>query len=510
MAVIIPLPAGPAPEHRGLVFWMQRVLRELERVREAPEPDAVHDLRVALRRCRSIAAAMKEVDPHPAWEEMRKAGRKLFRRLGALRDAQVQEDWVKKLGAESDKLRSVILSALESRERASREEALRVADRFDAKEWKSLGTALRGRARLVPPGGLAAQCLALERLAEARELHRLALRSERPKPWHKLRIGVKRFRYTTEGLLPEHYAAWSEDLKRVQDLLGDIHDLDVLRELVKEAAEEGLEIERAAWNETITRERTARIETYRQLTLGTVSLWNRWQLGLPSNGQMEAAGLARIQTTARAADTHLRRTLQDAKLARGILDAFRRAKIAAEFSDKWFRRTFVAAARLQGVRPDGAGKAGQKAARKFLAALPAPPGWTDEDWQIVAMAVRFHRGAEPRPDRGAMAKLSEDQKKRVCQIAGMLRLGRALRKVGISTPKGMRASQSAEATVLTVQDIPDSPDVSAKLAAAKHLLERGTGKPILLKSAPAQVKVMSAAAPVEQDLQETASAGQAI
>jgi CHAD domain-containing protein len=84
---------------------MERALKELEKVRTSPEPDAVHDLRVALRRCRSVAAVLEEVDPDRSWREMGKLGRKLFRQLGELRDVQVLEDWTKKLGAESDPVR---------------------------------------------------------------------------------------------------------------------------------------------------------------------------------------------------------------------------------------------------------------------------------------------------------------------------------------------------------------------------------------------------------------------
>ena len=62
------------------------------------------------------------------------------------------------------------------------------------------------------------------------ELHRLhvrAVRTERPTPWHELRVSVKRFRYAVESLLPARLAVWEEGLRQMQDLLGEIHDLDV-------------------------------------------------------------------------------------------------------------------------------------------------------------------------------------------------------------------------------------------------------------------------------------------
>src|SRR5882724_10190358 len=78
MATVTPLSEGTRPEHRGLSFWMDRVVAELENVRSSPDADAVLDLRVAIRRCRSLASVMEEVDPDPAWQEMRKTVRKLF------------------------------------------------------------------------------------------------------------------------------------------------------------------------------------------------------------------------------------------------------------------------------------------------------------------------------------------------------------------------------------------------------------------------------------------------
>src|SRR6202795_1638468 len=127
---------GSQDEQRGLTYWMERVLEELDEVRSAPEADAVHDLRVALRRCRSLAAVMEEVDPDPGWPEMRKIGRKLFRQLGELRDTQVLEEWVEKLGSENNVVRERLLTFLGKNETEERDAALRAAGKDGAKGWK--------------------------------------------------------------------------------------------------------------------------------------------------------------------------------------------------------------------------------------------------------------------------------------------------------------------------------------------------------------------------------------
>ena len=129
-----------------------------------------------------MAAVMEEVDPDPAWPEMRKIGRKLFRQLGELRDTQVLEDWVAKLGAEGAEVRQRLTAHLEKLEAQEKEAALRAAGKFAAKAWKSYERVLGHRARVIGPNSLAAKSLALERLLAARELHLLALRTEKPEP----------------------------------------------------------------------------------------------------------------------------------------------------------------------------------------------------------------------------------------------------------------------------------------------------------------------------------------
>lgn len=474
---------------------MEQVLKEMESVRSSPDADAVHDLRVAIRRCRSVAAAIEEIDPDPAWPEMRKVGRKLFRALGALRDAQVMDEWVKKLGPETDPVRAHLLAGFEAREPQLREEALRAVSKFDQREWKNLSRALRQRSRIVPAGSLAAECLALERFEGAKELHAKALRTEKPKPWHALRIGLKRFRYTVESLLPEQHAIWSDQLKRVQDLLGEVHDLDVLANLVRNSEFVETEDSLSVWAEIIGRERQECLRTYRQLTLGKTSLWNTWRAGLPTNGRVEAAAEARLRATARAADPHASRTSQVSRIAVALYEALKRADAGMAFREAPLRRILLAAARLHGAGAVNAEKSEQKAARKFVLGLPLPPGWSNEEWELLATVVRYHRGAEPSKKKGSFAKLSAEEQDRVRALSGVLRLALALRKCGAESGAGLRAEKSAETIALRVRGLTDDIETAARLAAGKHLLEEYLGMPLILKPAVKQGKVVALPTP---------------
>jgi CHAD domain-containing protein len=506
MATVTTL-TGPQPEYRGLSHWMDRVLKELDHVSKSPDTDAVHDLRVAIRRCRSVAAVLEEIDPDPAWEEMRRVPKRLFRKLGELRDAQVMDEWVKQLAAEDDPLRIQLHSAFQANEPDLRQAALRAAEKFDAKSWKRLERKLRKRARFVRAGSLAAQSLAVERFEEAKELHARAQRTDKPKAWHQLRIGFKRLRYTVENLLPELYAVWSESLKRVQDLLGEVHDLDVLAVTVKETASPHLLDSRNAWEETIARERAQRIETYRQLTLGKTSLWNDWRQNLPQGRRLALSAMARLRVTARATDVRPRRTAQISRIAISVFDALRRAHAGPAFGEHSMRRVMRAAARLQRIgQTQHSGTHHHKAALGFLRHLPVPPSWTVEEWELLALTVRYHRGAEPTADRGAFARLGSDEQNHVRALAGVLRLARVLRKCGVDNCDGMRAEKSAEAVILHVPGLMDSVDTVARLAAAKHLLETYLGKPLILKPAPKLEKVVALLAQFREHHQVPAAA----
>jgi exopolyphosphatase/guanosine-5'-triphosphate,3'-diphosphate pyrophosphatase len=198
-----------------------------------------------------------------------------------------------------------------------------------------------------------------------------------------------------------------------------------------------------------------------------------------------------LRATARAIDPHVRRTSQISRAAIALFDAFKRAGAASVFSDATHRRILLAAARLHGVGDADTGKPPQKAARKFLLGLPVPPGWSSDDWELLALAVRYHRGAEPRAKDGHFSKLSAEQQNSVRALAGVLRLARALRKCGVATGAGFRAEKSTDAVVLRVPGLADDVETAARLAAGKHLLEEYLGTPLIVKAAAKPEKVVA-------------------
>jgi len=239
-----------ATKTTGLRYWMSRVLEECQNVSAGFEPDPVHDLRVSLRRCRSLADGLMALDPDPNWKAMKKAGRRLFQRLGDLRDIHIMQEWIEKLSPRVERAPSpalpasepnpastsnskdpaaqALLEVLARRESEQKLEAQAALEEFDRKQWRHWSQSLPARAARFRLGSALFKHLALERWAEARELHNTALRNRSQIAFHSLRIGIKRFRYIVENFLPVEHKLWSNDLKEMQDLLGEVHDLDVL------------------------------------------------------------------------------------------------------------------------------------------------------------------------------------------------------------------------------------------------------------------------------------------
>jgi CHAD domain-containing protein len=298
MALSFPLPAGHFSKNAGLEVWMDRVLERAELVRDSWGPDGVHDLRVALRRCRTIADALSEVNPGPGWRKLKRTSRDLFHELGDLRDAQVLHSRVKELGPAGDPVRKRMLRGLSHTEKKHLESAEKALDDFDRKEWKKLTRKLISKSRFFPLNSVVYQRLALTRLNEAVAMYQQAKRRRSSVAWHRLRIGLKSFRYLVENFLPQRYDNWSDDLKRLQDLLGEVHDLDVLRQQVRRNGAKLNPALVAPWIERIDRERKAHLQVFLSRTSGPESPWLTWRAGFQWGHVLVASSVDERRRTA--------------------------------------------------------------------------------------------------------------------------------------------------------------------------------------------------------------------
>jgi len=298
VAQTITLPTPTNSKKLGFEVWMERVPERADRAAREWDADDVHDLRVALRRCRTMAEALDEVNPSPGWRKLKKASRDLFHALGELRDAQVERGWLKKLGPSGDPVRTHMLRLLAGQEKLHRTNAEKALEAFDRKAWKKLARKLAPKAQFFPLESVVFQRLALARLNEAAELFQKARKSRSTLAWHRLRIGIKHFRYIVENFLPQRSEVWSGDLTQMQDLLGEVHDMDVLRAKIRRSCPRLSAASVAQWNERIDTKRKACLEEFLQLSAGPNSPWLTWRAGFQWGHALVAASAPAARRTA--------------------------------------------------------------------------------------------------------------------------------------------------------------------------------------------------------------------
>jgi exopolyphosphatase/guanosine-5'-triphosphate,3'-diphosphate pyrophosphatase len=423
----------------GLGHWMARVPKQCDRVRRKQfEADAVHDLRVALRRCRSMADGLITLDSHADWRAMRKAAGRLFQPLGDLRDLQVASAWLRQLAPADDPVRVRMLDLFASREKDAVTEAAKALQHFDRKQWKQWTRQLPARARRIPPEGRALRHVALERWTEAHALHLRATRTRSQAALHRLRIGVKKFRYSMENFLPTLHQEIGAELKRVQDLLGEVHDLDVLRPLLRDAGDLYDAAARTIWRDRITQARGERVKQYRRLTRNGDSLWDRWRSKLPAEGQdLEAAAFAKLRAWASFLDPDAPRARRLSELAIQLFDGFAAAGVNSVFTDGRARRITRAGALLCNVGHAEGARGHHKSSYRLIRAFPPPLGWSAADMLWTALVARYHRGADPQPGHEGFALLGPDEQRSLIWLAAVVRLADAL----VAGPAPVRRSR---------------------------------------------------------------------
>jgi CHAD domain-containing protein len=476
------LPDPKLEKKTGLAYWAARVLTECDNAAIGFTADPVHDLRVAIRRCRSLADGFRSIDPDPAWKQMKRMAKPLFSSLGELRDVQVMLEWVEKLAPPNDPLAQELCSVLLQREELLKAAAQQSLGEFDRKHWLSLNAHLAQRSDNIPLEGPVFQHLALQRWFDAHDLHRRALRNRSGAAWHQLRIGIKRFRYTVENFLPQRHEKWSRDLRDLQDALGEVHDFDVLRALVNDHASlhpEG----RDRWLQRIAEERQKRIDLYRQKMLGRGSLWPVWRQALPAGKELDAAALETLRTWASLLDSHTERSDLVARLALAIHDGLSQCGIL-QCSPR-ARQLLEAAALLQEI---GAGKPAAntakrhaKRARRRIEKLTSPVGWTAEEMRTVAALVRFSTGALPNSRDSVFVGLDRKGRRELMCMIGVLRLANALDDGQPRQVRGVNVSCKDGAVVMACIGLQPMSREAERVARARYLLETVCRRPIVIR-----------------------------
>jgi CHAD domain-containing protein len=230
----MPLPLKDAYDRRVLMFQ-----DHFSSASAAPSTDAIHEMRVALKRLRTFFNLVEALDPGFKAEEAFAGARKLFRAAGRVRNVQILEAEAYRSAKAAGLEISEFYNWLKEAERKAVRRFSRAcgafrSDFFDS-AWKRMSVlsaeGLTGR-RLRK--GLESRLLTL-----LREMRRAAAGRRNGRRLHALRTRAKEARYTLEileecGLTGEEGARLNEHLRDVHQALGRWHDEAVVLGSVRE------------------------------------------------------------------------------------------------------------------------------------------------------------------------------------------------------------------------------------------------------------------------------------
>jgi CHAD domain-containing protein len=199
------------------------------------DAESIHQARIATRRAR---AALKMVDRDDS--ERRELCRRLGRMLGQVRDLDITQEVFRSLSMRVPSASCAIGAARRTVEHDQQQARRRLVKALDHLELRAL-VALRERRsinallfwkswrRSVVHETLARQqalCEAIERTPAVYMPNRV----------HRVRIATKKLRYTLEVAMATGIrvdGTVMRDLRKTQDLLGRVHDIDVARRVVQ-------------------------------------------------------------------------------------------------------------------------------------------------------------------------------------------------------------------------------------------------------------------------------------
>jgi CHAD domain-containing protein len=201
-----------------------------------PDPDEVHDMRVASRRLR---AALELFDRKRQLAAAEVAVKALGDALGEVRELQVQLRWLDAAAGnarEADRAGIMALRQARERKLEPKLEALQdalVRWQGEVVAVEQAAAELKQKGRL---GGRRVRARLGERLRGVGKRLTAALEANDARTAHKLRIAVKKLRYVAElcqPAFPDQMAGLLDKLAPLQETLGELHDADVHLPLVE-------------------------------------------------------------------------------------------------------------------------------------------------------------------------------------------------------------------------------------------------------------------------------------
>ncbi|MBI5463039.1 MAG: CHAD domain-containing protein [Gammaproteobacteria bacterium] len=257
-----PLLSLPVSQAAAIVASVQldKAHEAFLRLTRNPDDEALHDFRVGLRQLRSTFSAYPEAFPDLP-KRLRKYMRQLARDTNHARDAEVQLDWLQRnerqINGDARLGCRWLLRQLELR-KAEAYRVLRVDVLDEFTELEQQARTVLARNEIPDDNEDAAETLGhlcgahLEELVADLTFHLRHIETrEDEDQLHAARICGKRIRYLLSPLRAELKGSDSvvRRLQRLQDLLGDYHDAQVLGDLLRKFTRKAAREQSERWLE---------------------------------------------------------------------------------------------------------------------------------------------------------------------------------------------------------------------------------------------------------------------
>ncbi len=223
-------PLGVAVQHS--LRLLNRMAAEARHTLLAADVEAVHDLRISIRRLMASLDLFDAGLGEHGGRKIRKRIKKLLDFAGAVRDCDVAAKYVEKFGTVPQES-AQLLAAIQARRNESVPALLAgLQDRIDRQSIAKWRAKLR-----TAPGNGEVEETAREILDQMfQEFMKRGQKAANPhasgRQLHHFRIAAKSLHYGLELPVAPENPAWMEGAKAVQKLVGEIHDCEAVRALI--------------------------------------------------------------------------------------------------------------------------------------------------------------------------------------------------------------------------------------------------------------------------------------
>ena len=282
---------------------------------------------------------------------------------------------------------------------------------------------------------------------------------------------------------PTLYQSWSGDLKEIQDVLGEIHDLDVLWQTAIQIKAFPDVDARSQWRTRLIKEREQRLDLYRAKMTGRNSLWAVWRERLPNEGECRRLGLERLKIWASFLDPKVSHAKHVAQLSLQMYDGMPGSGVLRGPKHDSYRWILHAAALMHDVGRARTNSGHHKASAQLVKKLDPPLGWTAGELRVAALVVRYHRGALPMGTQRGFAVLSPSKQRLVQFLGGILRLACACDWEQNNQIAAVQVESLDPVITVRAKGYVESTPLSEHIAAARHLLELTCRRPVFVVAA---------------------------